>query len=172
MITKSFRMWVHADPNIIWNVILDSVDNPQKYMPDVEESRVLERFEGGMIKERKIEGYSVEVFDYFEYESGIMREIKTLDAVFIERILVSKKQWEIRRELIDHLACSGSIIVKSVPMSTQNTMAPVNIQFLLELETKDFRADGVVKWGKRMTEDIMEEQRRIKEKAEELEKKV
>ena len=171
MISKTFRKWVHADPLIIWSVILDSVESPQKYVPDVEKSSILERFEGETIKGRKIEGYSVEVFDYFVYEGGIIREIKMRGTVYRERILVSKEQREIRRELIDNPACSVKIIVKTVPISTQNPMAPVDLQFFLELESKPLRAEGMTKWEEEMTADIKEEQRRLKERAEELEMK-
>lgn len=79
MITKTFSMWVHADPSIIWSVILDSVENPQKYMPDVEESSILERFEGGMIKGRKIEGYknSADIYNTSVFERGTFNEFTT-----------------------------------------------------------------------------------------------
>ncbi len=197
MVTKKFSMWVHADPIVIWNVFLDSVENPQKYMSGVEESSILERFEGGKVKGRKIEGYEnsadiyktsvfergtfneittggdeVEpgVFDFFVYEGGIIRAIKVRGTVYKERILVSKKQRKIRRELIDHPACSGKITVKAVPTSAQNPMAPVDLQFLLELAPKYSNAKDMVKWKEEMTVDIREELRRLKEKAEDLEK--
>lgn len=196
MISKTFRMWVHADPFIIWSVLLDSLENPQKYMPDVEESSILEWLEGGMVKGRKIEGYENSaniykssvfergtfneiktggdedapgVFDYFVYEGGIIREIKVRGIVYKERILVSKKQREIHRELIDHPACSGKLTVKAVPISAQNPMAPVDLQFLLELEPKHSDTKEMVKREEEMTAGIREEQKRLKERAEELE---
>lgn len=176
---------------------MDSLENPQKYMPNIEESNVLERLEGGMVKGRKIEGYENSagiyktsvfergtfneiktggdedppgVFDYFVYENGVVRKIKARGTMYKERILVSKKQMEIRRELIDHPTCHVNITVKAVPISTQNPMAPVNLQFFLELGSKSLNSEEKTTCEDEMTADISEEQRRLKEKAEELAK--
>jgi hypothetical protein len=194
MITKIFRSWVRADLETVWSIILDSVENPQRYMPDVETASVLERLEGGITNELKIRGMesATGFFDFFVFERGTLKEIKSTEneneyvpgvfgsfvfecsivrkitmrsMTYREKILVSKKEREIRYELIDHPACTGKIIVKTVPLSVQNPMAPVDLQFFLELEFKD----GVKEGEEEMTAVIMEEQLRLKEKAEELE---
>ena len=190
---KTFRTWVRAELETVWSVVLDSVENPQRYMPDVETSRVLERLNGGIVRELLIRGmesasdsfdfvvfdlgalkeikstgskneYVPGVFGSFEFECSMIREVSVLGIPYRERILISKKK-EIRRELIDHPLCTGKIIAKVVPISVQNPMAPVDLQFFLELEFKK----GVKGGEKEMTATIMEEQQRLKEKAEELE---
>ncbi len=193
-----FRRWVHAEPETVWNVLLDGVENPQKYMADVTESRVMERFEGGMVKKLMLEGNEnaagiydffvfergtlkeikplgdenvTGVFDCFVFEDGIIREIKVRGTTYRERISVSRERREIRRELIDHPACGGRITVMAVPSSVQNPMAPTDLQFFLKLEAKLSRAEGMAKWEDEMTVDIREEQQRLKDKAEEFERK-
>ena len=186
---------MRAQLETVWNAISDSVENPQRYMPDLEGSRVLERLEGGMVKELKIGNESAPgVFDFFVFERGVLREVKNTNTEnenenvtgvfnsfgyereivrkvtvrgtpYRERILVSKKEREVRRELIDHPACTGRIVVKAVPISAQNPMAPVDLQFFLKLEFKK----GMKVKEEEMVSAIEEEQQQLKERAEELE---
>lgn len=190
----TFRTWVRAELEAVWAVVLDSVENPQRYMSDVEAVRVLERLQGGITKELTIRGMeyapgcfdffvfergtlkkikSTEndnvcasgVFDSFVFESSIIREVTVRGVPYRERIRISNKERKIHRELIDHPACSGKIIVKAVPCSVQNPMAPVDLQFFLELKSMK----GAKEETEEMTGEIKKEQQRLKEKAEELE---
>ncbi len=194
MMTITFRTWVRAELETVWAVVLDSVENPQRYMSDVEAVRVLERLEGGITKELKIRGmesapgcfdffvfergtlkeikctendneYVSGVFDSFVFESSIIREVTVRSVPYRERIRISNKERKIYRELIDHPTCSGKIIVEVVPISVQNPMAPVDLQFFLELEFMKEAKEG----KEEMTAELKKEQQRLKEKAEELE---
>lgn len=148
MLTGTFRTWVHADPGVIWSIILDSVENPQRYVTNVDACQVLERHGGGVVKELRI-GYEPApgVFDFFVLDRGGLREIKstdstaesvygvfrffTFESVVVrevtvqgvrhrEKILISREDREIRRELVDHPECEGRIAIKVVPISVQN----------------------------------------------------
>jgi hypothetical protein len=180
-------MLVRAQSDTIWSILLDSVGNPQRYMRDVEESRVLESTEGEIVREIKIKGFVFDrgrlkeidtsgsedtpgVVDCVAFERGIIREIVGRGASYKEKILVSDERKEIRHDLIDHPRYAGKIVTKVVPLSVQNPMAPSDLQFFLELESKPPPAEATAGWEEEMVAQIGEELQRLKEKAEELEK--
>lgn len=197
MLTGTFSTWVHADPEVVWSVILDSVENPQRYGANVEDCRVLERHDGGVIREltcgsesapgvfdffvvdggrlREIKstGSMAEpvhgVFRFFAFESAVVREVSVRGVRYREKILISRGDREIRRELIDHPASDGKIAIKVVPHSTQNPMAPVDLQFQPMLAPSASRTGEYVRWHEEAMLAIREEQLRLKEVAEERE---
>ncbi|MSM39084.1 MAG: hypothetical protein GJT30_05630 [Geobacter sp.] len=198
---KTIRILIHVDPETIWSVLLDSIEDPRRYLPDVDASGVVERLEGGTAKELKI-GWECPVpggFDYFVFDQGTLREIKArrngndyepgllrsfvFDSEIIrniavrglpykERIMISKKYKDIRRELVDHPVFSGRIIIKVAPYSAQNPMSPVDLQYFVVLVSKSADAKGIVDHEKEMVSAIETELQRIKERAEELEQRV
>lgn len=198
MLMRTFRTLVHAEAETVWSILVDSMENPQRYRPDVEASRVLERLEGGIVKELKIRGMESApgVFDFFVLDRGVLKEVKgqedeyehvsgvfglfayegaiimeiTVRGIpYREKLLISKENREIRHELIDHPAYGGRIIVRATPTSVQNPMAPVELQFFLELEPKSSDPKEMEKWEEEMTTAIKAEQQRMKERAEEQE---
>ncbi len=46
MLSGTYRMSTNAKPETVWSVLLDSMENPQKYIPDVGVTKVLERLAG------------------------------------------------------------------------------------------------------------------------------
>src|ERR1035437_8390898 len=75
---KTLRILSHADPETIWSVLLDSIEAPLRYLPAVDASSVVERFEEGTAKELKI-GWENSVpggFDYFVFDQGTLKGIK------------------------------------------------------------------------------------------------
>lgn len=196
---KTLRMLIHAEPETIWSILLDSIDAPQRYMPDVSASSVVERLGGGTAKELMIGwenlvpgGFDYFVFDHgylkeikvqknkndyepgllksFVYENEIIREITVRGIRYREKFLVSSKYKDIRRELVDHPVFSGQTTIKVAPFSAQNPMAPVDLQLLMVLVSKSADAKGIIPFEKEMVSAIEAEMRRIKERAEELER--
>jgi hypothetical protein len=192
-------MLIHAEPVTIWSVLLDSIEAPQRYMPDVGASNVVERLEGGTAKELKIgwecpmpggldyfvfdqetlreikqekneNDYEPELFRSFVYENGIVRNVTVRSTPYQERILVSEKYKDIRRELVDHPVFSGRITIKVASYAAQNLMAPVDLQYFMVLASKSTDAKGIVDRENEMVSAIKTEMRRIKERAEELER--
>lgn len=47
----TFSSPVNASVETIWSLLVDKIENPQPYVPEVEESRVLERYEDGIMRE-------------------------------------------------------------------------------------------------------------------------
>jgi hypothetical protein len=198
MLTGMFRKWVHADPGVVWGIMLDSVENPQRYVANVDACRVLERHGGGVIKELRV-GYETApgVFDFFVFDRWRLREVKSTDTTaepvydvfrlftfestvvrevtvqgvrYREKILISREEREIRRELMDHPTSEGKMAIRVVPISVQNPMAPVNLQFQSTLAPRVSRAGECAQWHEETLLAIREEQRCLKVAAEERER--
>ena len=196
---NTLRMLIRAEPGTIWSVLLDGIEAPQRYMPDVGDSSVVERLEGGTAKELKIgwecpvpggfdyfvfdqetlkeikaevneDDYEPELFRSFVYENGIVRKVTVRGIPYKERILVSRKYKDIRRELVDHQVFSGRITIKVAPYSAQNLMAPVDLQIFMVLVSKSADAKGIVDREKEMVSAIKAEMQRVKERSEGLER--
>ncbi|MDD2540455.1 MAG: hypothetical protein PHH28_05345 [Desulfuromonadaceae bacterium] len=196
---NTLRILIHAELGTIWSVLLDSIEAPQRYMPNVGASYIMERLEGGTAKELKIgwecsvaggidyfvfdqealreikqeknEGnYEPELFRSFVYENEIVRKVTVRGTEYQERILVSERNKDIRRELVDHPVFSGRITFKVAPYSAQNLMAPVELHSFMVLVSKSADAKGIVDHEKEMVSVINTEMQRIKERAEELER--
>ena len=196
---NTLRMLIRAEPGTIWSVLLDGIEAPQRYMPDVGDSSVVERLEGGTAKELKIgwecpvpggfdyfvfdqetlkeikaevneDDYEPELFRSFVYENGIVRKVTVRGIPYKERILVSRKYKDIRRELVDHPVFSGRITIKVAPYSAQNLMAPVDLQIFMVLVSKSADAKGIVDREKEMVSAIKAEMQRVKERSEGLER--
>lgn len=147
MLTKILRIWVHAQLETVWNVLMESIVNPQKYTPDLEVFRILDEAEG-----------------------AVFREMTIRDILYREKVSVNHVSREICRELLDHPAYVGKIVIKAVPSSVQNPMAPIDLQFFLDLEPisgsqiKDDEETGIIAL-------VKEEQRRITKESEKLERR-
>ena len=63
---------------------------------------------------------------------------------------------------MDHPAFSGKIVIKVVPTSVQNPMAPIDLQYFVELDLK-WKEENLIS-------SLVDEQKRLKEISEELEK--
>lgn len=196
---NTLRILIHAEPGTVWSVLLDSIEAPQRYMPDVGDSKVVERLEGGTAKEIKIgwecsvpggldyfvfdqealreikqekneNDYEPELFRSFVYENEIIRKFTVQGTPYKERILVSEKYKDIRREFVDHPVFSGRITIKVASYSAQNPMAPVALQYFMVLASKSTDAKGIAGREKEMVSAIKAEMLRIKDRAEELER--
>lgn len=148
MLINTFHTLVHAQPDTVWKLLLDRVENPQKYLHGVEASQIVERSPAGIVREMRWEGKTIR-----------------------ERIIPEEKESRIIDELLEHPLYRGQVITRMVPASVQNPMAPVDLQIAVELERKSFHVEGMVPTEAELIADIEKELRLLKEKAEELESK-
>src|SRR6185369_6198410 len=146
MLTKILTMPVQAQKETVWSVLLEGVGNPERFIQGLGSFEMLE-----------------------ESETTALRQVKIRNTIFKEKLTIDSVHGEIRHELLDHPAYSGTITIKVVPTSVQNPMAPVELQFFLDLVP---RFPQVLR-----TEEELEimyvvgaQQQRIKQAAEELEK--
>jgi hypothetical protein len=146
MLITTLRVVIHAQLETVWNVLLDSMENPNSYQPQVRESRIIEKSADGLIREMKIQ-----------------------DTVIRERIVPDKKNNTIYTEVLEHPVYTGDIMIRLAPASVQNPMAPLTLEYHLKLEVKTDHQGGAVRPEDLLTGAFNDEMARIKQKAEELE---
>lgn len=145
MLTSTYKTLVHAQVETVWGLLLDSLENPQGYLPGVEEARVIEKFADGVIRETKRNGIAVR-----------------------ERITADRNKLELLSELLEHPLYTGTVVTRLVPASVQNPMAPLHLEYTLRLERKSFHLEGMVKAEEEMVAAIEKEMEVFKEKAEQI----
>ncbi|MBD2043721.1 AtaL-like protein [Microcoleus sp. FACHB-672] len=85
----TFTSPVTASLETLWGMLVDKVENPQRYITEVEEVNVIEK-----------------------YEDGILREMKLPKMQLKERITINEEAREIKFTLAGHPLFSGEIINK------------------------------------------------------------
>jgi hypothetical protein len=139
---------VHAQPATVWKVLLDEVENPQRYLHGVESTEITERTAEGVVREMRWDGKTVK-----------------------EMIVPAEKDMRIVHELLEHPIYEGRLLTRMAPTSVQNPMAPVDLQVSVELERKSFHMEGLVATEAELAADIEKELLTVKERAEELERR-
>lgn len=112
---------VHASYDTIWKIMVDRVEQPQGMVPDVTDSRVLQR-----------------------YDNGVLREVRTGRMAAKEKVVLDKSHGEIHFFMIDHPLFSGRIIHRLTPTSVQNPVAPQMLTFEMHWTAKDQQAEKVI----------------------------
>lgn len=88
---------VETDIQTLWQVFLDKVENPQRYMQFVKETRFPE-----------------------DTEDYVVREIITDDMTLTEKITLDEKMGEVKFELVDHPLFEGYVLHAIVPPDASN----------------------------------------------------
>lgn len=146
MVITTLRVLIHAQLETVWNVLLDSMENPMAYQPQIRESRIIEKSDNGLIREMKLQ-----------------------ETVIRERIIPDRKNNTLYSEVLEHPVYTGDITIRLVPTSVQNPMSPLTLEYHLKLEIKPDHQGGAVKPEAQLTAAFDEEMARIRQKAEEQE---
>ena len=146
MIVKTLQVLVHAEHDTLWNMLMDRLENPARYMPGVSEARILEKSATVVVREMKLHGAMVK-----------------------ERILVNPHDSELRHELLEHPQFTGFIATKIVRTAVQSPVAPQYLEYDLELQTKSFKVEGAIQGEENVLADLQMEMNRLKSRAEEME---
>jgi ribosome-associated toxin RatA of RatAB toxin-antitoxin module len=146
MLTTTYKTLVHAQPDTVWGLLVDSLDNPQRYLPGIEESKVIARSADEVVREMKTKGMTIR-----------------------ERVAIHKKEWELDSEFLEHPLYRGTTAIRLVPTSVQNPMAPLHLEVNLRLERRSFHLEGMVKAEEEMVAGIRQEMETLRAKAEEME---
>jgi ribosome-associated toxin RatA of RatAB toxin-antitoxin module len=145
MLVKTLQVLVHAEHDTLWNLLLDRLQNPGRFLPGVTEARIVERIDNVTIREMKLHGDLVR-----------------------ERVTVNPYDSELRHELLEHPQFTGLIVTKVVRTARQSPVAPLNLEYHLELQPKSFLTEGVVKGEAETVAELEEEMHRLKSRAEEI----
>jgi hypothetical protein len=146
MLVKTLTVLVHAEHDTLWNLLLDRLKDPQRFIPGVTEMRVIEKKDNTTVRELRFHGDLVR-----------------------ERVSVRPRDSEILHELLEHPQFTGSIVTKVVRTARQSPVAPQNLEYHLELTPKALLVKGVVHGEAEILADLEAEMQRLKSRAEEME---
>jgi len=112
---------VNASLNTVWRLFLDKVENPGRYIKAVKESKVLAR-----------------------YDDGILREMKTDKMTVKERITIDEQAREVKFTLVDHPLFTGQTLNKIVPPPNNHPEEPLEVVFVLQWEPRTPESEKIV----------------------------
>lgn len=142
---ETFRTVIHAQAETVWKLLLERIENPGKYNPAFLQTNVMRRT-----------------------AEGIVRQSRTVDGYVQERISPELDENAIHTVLLEHPFCRGTVVVRLLPTSGQNPMAPLIVETQVRLEVREDY------WGlhdprRQMSKQLQEEMDRVKQAAEERE---
>ncbi|GFO70740.1 hypothetical protein GMLC_43190 [Geomonas limicola] len=146
MFIKTLTTLVHAEHDTLWNLLLDRLQNPERFTPGVTESRIVEKNGNVCIRELMLHGERVR-----------------------ERITVYPYESQIQHELLEHPQFTGTIVTKVVRTARQSPVAPQNLEYDIDVSPKSRIIKGVLYGEAEIVADLETEMQRLKSQAEEIE---
>lgn len=111
---------VNADLQIIWRVLLDRIENPQRYLAGVDSCDFTEGNEEYAVRELMIQGVPLR-----------------------ERVTIDERQGEIRYELLDHPLYRGDVINALIPPASDDPKARPVVQFRMNWQPLNSEAEAL-----------------------------
>lgn len=140
----SCRIEVHAAFDTIWKLFIDKVEQPQTYLPGVVQSRILQH-----------------------YGNGLLREVRGEGLLIKEKVVIDKPHGEVHYFLVEHPLFTGRVINRVVPSSVQSPVAPQIVSIEVDWTPKDDEAERIIQAT--IPEQIQREVLSLKQQAEALE---
>lgn len=141
----SYSCEVHAALDTVWKLLIEKVEQPQSYIPGVVQSRILQH-----------------------YGNGVLREIKGDGMLIKEKVVIDKGHGEVHYFLLEHPLFTGRVVNRVVPSSVQSPVAPLLLTIEVDWAPKDEQAEQLI--ISVIPEQIQREVLTIKERAEAMEK--
>jgi len=145
MLIRTLQVLVHSEHKTLWNMLIDRLQHPERYMLGVSEARITEQGEDEFLSEMTLHGEPVK-----------------------ERVLVRPYDGELRHELLEHPQFTGFIARKIVKTARQSPVAPLYLEYVLELHRKSLKVQGVVRGEEEIINDLETEMQKIRSRAEEI----
>lgn len=145
MLIRTLQVLVHSEHDTLWNMLIDRMHHPERYALGVTEARIVEQGENELVCEMTLHGDRVK-----------------------ERILVRPYDGELRHELIEHPQFNGFIVRKIVRTARQSPVAPLYLEYDLDLQRKSYKIQGMVRGEEEILTDLETEMLKIKSRAEEI----
>ena len=120
MTHASFRCTVNAPFEVLWETLMDEVENPHLYNPNIKGVEVLERF-----------------------HDGILRVVSVPDADVREKVTFDYRKGEIESSLVGHPSLVGTIMKAVRPVPNQSDCHMLESE--LEWQSIDTRVDTMVR---------------------------
>lgn len=141
----TFSSEVHASLETIWKLLIEKTEQPQTYLPGVVQSRTLQH-----------------------YGHGLLRELRGPGILIREKVVIDKPHGEVNYFLLEHPLFSGRVTNRVVPSSVQSPVAPQMLTIEVDWVPKDDRAERLIREA--IPEQIQREVLSLKERAEILDK--
>jgi hypothetical protein len=119
MPVASYTMPVNAPAELVWKLVRDSAEFPQRFAPGVAAVRVFDR-----------DGNSW------------LREMRLRDGVQRERISVGEVSRTVTAELVDHPLYTGSVVSRVEVPGASATQREPRLSFRMEWTARDGKEDG------------------------------
>jgi uncharacterized protein (DUF302 family) len=141
----SYSCEVHAALDTVWKLLIEKVEQPQGYMPGVVQSRILQH-----------------------YGNGVLREIKCDGMLIKEKVVIDKVHGEIHYFLLEHPLFTGRVVNRVVPSAVQSPVAPQMLSIEVDWVPKDEEAERLIQSD--IPDQIQNEVLMLKQRAEALER--
>ncbi len=145
MLIRTLQVLVHSEHKTLWNMLMDRLQHPERYVLGVSEARLLEQGQDEFVSEMTLHGELVK-----------------------ERVLVRPYDGELRHELLEHPQFTGFIVRKIVKTARQSPVAPLYLEYDMELLRKSLKVQGVVRGEEEIITDLETEMQKIRSRAEEI----
>ena len=141
----SYSCEVHAALDTVWKLLIEKVEQPQSYMPGVVQSRILQH-----------------------YGNGVLREVKCEGMLIKEKVVIDKVHGEIHYFLLEHPLFTGRVVNRVVPSAVQSPVAPQLLTIEVDWAPKDEEAERLIQSG--IPDQIQREVLSLKQRAEVMER--
>ncbi|WP_085815323.1 DUF1857 family protein [Geoanaerobacter pelophilus] len=148
MLVRTLQVVVHSEHQTLWNMLMDRLQHPDRYLVGITEARVTEESEDVLISQMLLHGEPVK-----------------------ERVLVRPYDGELRHELLEHPQFTGFIVKKILKTARQSPVAPLYLEYDLDLLRKSLKVHGVVRGEEEILTDLGAEMQKIRTRAEEMDSK-
>ena len=145
MLLRTLQVLVHSEHKTLWNMLIDRLQHPERYLLGVSQARIIEQAQDEFISEMTLHGEAVK-----------------------ERVLVRPYDGELRHEFLEHPQFTGFIARKIVKTARQSPVAPLYLEYDLELHRKSLKVQGVVRGEEEIITDLETEMQKIRSRAEEI----
>ena len=143
MLVRTLQVVVHCEHKTLWNMLMDKLHHPERYIQGVADARLTEAGPNLFLSEMTLHGETVK-----------------------ERILVHP-DGELRHELLEHPQFTGFIVRKIVKSARQSPVAPLYLEYELDLLRKSLKVQGVVRGEEEIVTDLETEMQKVRSRAEE-----
>jgi len=135
---------VHAALDTVWKLLIEKVEQPQNYLPAVVQSRILQH-----------------------YGNGVLREVKTEGMLIKEKVVIDRLHGEVHYFLLEHPQFTGRVVNRVVASAAQSPLAPQLLTIEVDWTPKDEEAERLLQAT--IPQQIQHELQAVKLRAEALE---
>ncbi|WP_129128445.1 hypothetical protein [Geomonas oryzae] len=145
MLIRTLQVVVHCEHKTLWDMLVDRLHHPERYALGIADVRLSEEAPDTFISEMTVHGDPVR-----------------------ERVILRPYDGEMRHELLEHPQFTGFIVRKILKSARQSPVAPLYLEYDLDLLRKSLQVHGLVREEEEIITDLETEMQKIRSRAEEL----